>query len=202
MLLKKAKEAGVKHIVMLSSLGAQSGGSKLGVLHREKEELVENSGIPWTFVRPGMFMTNTLQWNPTIQGQGKVFTPTGNGKVAPISQKDIARVAAVALTSAGHEGKIYNLTGPELLSAHQQVEILAHAIGKSIECVDVPVSAAAEQLSKIGAPGFLVESLSTMWGEIKEGKVALQTGDLELVTGGKGEKFEHWCSAHRNDFLN
>jgi uncharacterized protein YbjT (DUF2867 family) len=201
-LLERGKKAGVKHVVMLSSMGAKESKSKIGELHREKELLVEGSGIPWTFVRPGAFMSNSLQWQPTIKAQGKVFNPIGDGKVAPISPTDIAAAAAVALTSAGHEGKIYMLTGPELLTAHEQVEILSHALGKTIECIDVPVSAAAERMTQSGAPRFLVDGLSVMWEGIKQGHAAVQTEDLERLTGNKGQNFKLWCSQHREDFLN
>jgi uncharacterized protein YbjT (DUF2867 family) len=201
-LLEKSKKAGVKHVVMLSSMGASNEDSKIGAMHRDKEVLVEKSGIPWTFVRPGSFMSNTFQWQPMIKFQGKVFSPTGNGKVAPISPGDIAAVAAVALTDGNHEGKIYTLTGPELLDAHEQVAILSDAIGKPIECVDVPVSAAAEQMTKNGLPNFLIDGLSVMWDGIKRGEAAVQTKDLERLTGSKGESFKQWCSDHRTEFLN
>jgi (4-alkanoyl-5-oxo-2,5-dihydrofuran-3-yl)methyl phosphate reductase len=201
LLLSRAKKAGVKQVVMLSSLGAEMGTSKIGELHKEKEQLVEKSGIAWTFIRPGAFMSNAFRWEPTIKAQGKVFSPTGNGKVAPISPRDIATALAVALTSAGHEGKIYLLTGPELLSAPEQVAILSRAIGKSIQCVDVPVSAATEQFSKTGAPWFLVDGLRQLWEGIKEGKSEVQTKDLEYLTSSKGESFESWCIQHRDKFL-
>src|SRR5271170_4393858 len=194
-LLEKAKKAGVKQVVMLSSMGADSTIlSKIGEIHRTKEVLVEESGIPWTFVRPGAFMTNSYQWQPTIKSEGKVFSPTGEGKVAPISPKDIASVLAVALTSPGHEGKTYTLTGPELLSAREQVDILSKAIGRPIACVDIPASAAAERMGRSGYPPFIVEGLTGMWEGIQKGNAAVQTKDLETLTGGKGEKFERWCS--------
>jgi uncharacterized protein YbjT (DUF2867 family) len=202
-LLEKAKKAGVKQVVMLSSLGAESSMlSKIGELHRTKEVLVEESGIPWTFVRPGAFMTNSYQWQPTIKSEGKVFSPTGDGKMAPISPKDIATVLAVALTSPGHEGKIYTLTGPELLSAREQVDILSKAIGRPLALVDVPASAAAEQMGRSGYPAFIVEGLTGMWERVKAGQAAVQTKDLETLTGSKGEKFDRWCSEHRNEFVN
>jgi uncharacterized protein YbjT (DUF2867 family) len=202
-LLEKAKKAGVKHIVMLSSMGAESTMfSKIGELHRTKEVLVEETGIPWTFVRPGAFMTNTYQWQPTIKSEGKVFSPSGEGKVAPISPKDIATVLAVALTTSGHEGKIYTLTGPELLSTREQVDILSKAIGRPLAVVDIPPSAAAERMGRSGYPPFIVEGLTSMWERIKSGQAAVQTKDLETITGSKGEKYERWCSEHSNEFLN
>jgi (4-alkanoyl-5-oxo-2,5-dihydrofuran-3-yl)methyl phosphate reductase len=147
-------------------------------------------------------MTNCFQWLPTIKSQAKVFSPTGNAKVAPISPKDIAAAAAVALTKSGHEGKIYMLTGPKLLSTPEQVAILSNTLGKRLECVDIPVSAASERMSQAGFPSFLIEALSNMWERIKEGEAETQTKDLEIVTGSKGENFEQWCSQHREAFLN
>ncbi|HEY9773529.1 MAG TPA: SDR family oxidoreductase [Planktothrix sp.] len=203
-LLKAAKEAGVQHVVMLSSLGAQApkGTNKIGELHREKELLVEQSGIPWTFLRPGAFMSNSFQWLPTIKEQGKVFNPTGDGKLAPISPKDIAAAAAVALLRPELMGEIRTLTGPELLDAKQQVEILSRVLGQKLECVDVEPGVVASQFKSTGAPAFLADGLSQMWATVKEGKVALQTKDLEQLTGNKGQKFEAWCKEHAQDFLN
>jgi len=202
-LLEKAKKAGVKQIVMLSSMGAESNFSKIGVMHREKELLVEKSGIPWTFVRPGAFMTNTYQWLPTIKSAGKVFNPTGEGKVAPISPKDIATAAALALTSQGHEGRIYSLTGPELMNVPEQVKAISKEIGKPLECIDVPAAAAAERLKEQRLlPDSIVEGLAAFWEHMRSGQFATQTPDLEQLTGSKGEKFSQWCAEHKNAFLN
>jgi uncharacterized protein YbjT (DUF2867 family) len=118
MLIDEARRAGVRHVVAISSLATRfAADRRIGALHLEKERFIESSGMSWTFLRPGGFMSNSLQWIGTIKSQGKVFSPTGNGKSAPISPYDIAAVAAVALTTPGHEFQIYELTGGELLSA-------------------------------------------------------------------------------------
>jgi uncharacterized protein YbjT (DUF2867 family) len=200
LLVDKSKAHGVKHIVMLSSMGAIKGATDLGRLHREKEEIIEQSGLAWTFVRPGGFMTNVLQWLETMESQGKVFNPAGAGQSAPISNKDIAAAAAVALTAPGHEGKIYTLTGPELLSAGQQVEILSRVLGCKIDCLDVPPSAVAGEMSKKGMPQWLIESLSKMWGALAAGELARKSDDLEKLTGSKGETFEAWAKDNRDLF--
>ena len=147
-------------------------------------------------------MTNAYQWVPTIKNQSKVFNPTGDGKVAPISPRDIAAAAVETLTSDGHEGKIYELTGPELLSVGEQVEALSRAIGVQIECVDVPVSVAVEQVRKSEIPDFLVNGLTKMWEQIKDGKNAKKTDDVAKLTGHSGETFKQWCEQHRDVFLN
>ncbi|HEY9683092.1 MAG TPA: SDR family oxidoreductase [Oculatellaceae cyanobacterium] len=201
-ILKEAKKAGTSKVVMLSSLGARSGTQNaIGKLHREKEELVEASGIDWALVRPGSFMTNTFQWLPTIKSLGTVFNPTGDGKVAPISPRDIAAVSVAALTE-NHVGKIFELTGPELLSTPEQAEILAKATGLAIKCVDVPAEQAAEQAQKSGLPGFIATALGQMWSRIKSGQLAVVTHDVQQVTGNTGETFKEWCERNRAAFLN
>lgn len=202
LLIEAAKQAGVQLIVQISS-GAVRMETKGGIggLHREIEQLVEDSGIAWTFLRPGGFMSNTLQWAATIKSQSKVFNPTGEGKTAPISPHDIAVVAAVALISSGHEGKAYDLTGAELLSVRDQVEILSKVIGKFIECVDIPIEVAAKSAIANGLPEILVESLAEIWKRIRAGGGAFQTDEVERLTGRPAQTFETWCHEHRSAFL-
>jgi len=202
LLIEAAKQAGVQLIVQISS-GAVRMEAKGGIggLHREVEQLIEDSGIAWTFLRPGGFMSNTLQWAATIKSQSKVFNPTGEGKTAPISPYDIAAVAAVALISSGHERKAYDLTGPELLSSREQVEILSKVTGRFIECVDIPIEVAAKSAIANGLPEILVESLTEIWKRIRAGGGTFQTNEVERLTGRPAQTFETWCHEHRSAFL-
>ena len=202
LLIDSATRAGVRHIVKISSSNVSVGEKGgIGGLHREKEQFVEESGIPWTFLRPGGFMSNALQWVETIKKQSQVYNPTGNGKFSPIAPHDIAAVAAVVLTSAGHEGKIYDLTGRELLSVPDQVRILSEVIGKPIRCVDIPIAAAMERMKANGLPESLAESLANVWTRILEGRGTFQTDEVEKVTGKPAQKFESWCRQHRGAFV-
>jgi uncharacterized protein YbjT (DUF2867 family) len=203
LLINEAKRAGVSHIVMISS-GIVSSNPKnpIGALHREVELLIEESGVPWTVLRPGGFMSNTIRfWGDTIKSQGKVFNPTGDGKFAPISPSDIAAVAAVALTTNGHQGKIFDLTGPELLSNPDQVRILSKVIGKPIECVDIPVEAAANGLKSNGFPAPLVEGMFDVWSRTRSGEGAYLNNEVEQLTGRPAQTFETWCYEHRSAFV-
>jgi (4-alkanoyl-5-oxo-2,5-dihydrofuran-3-yl)methyl phosphate reductase len=202
LLVEEAKQAGVGQILMISSNSVRLEGNEIGRLHREKEQLVEDSGIPWTPLRPGGFMSNAiLWWAETIKSQSKVFNPAGNGKTAPISPYDIAAVAAVALTSPGHEGKAYDLTGAELLSAPEQVEILSKVIGKSIECVDIPDEVAAERITATGLPEPLVKSLDELWMQVRKEAYTFHTNEVERLTGQPAQTFETWCYEHRSAFV-
>jgi len=201
LLVEEAKQAGAGQIVMISSGSVRIEGNAIGRLHREKEEIIEQSGIPWTFLRPGGFMSNSLQWADTIKSQSKVFNPMGKGKTAPISPYDIASVAAVALTCPGHEGKAYDLTGGELLSTPEQVEILSKVIGKSIDCVDIPAEIAAERAIASGLPEVLVKSLAELWVRVRKEAYSFHTNEVETLTGRQAQTFETWCREHRFAFV-
>src|SRR5260370_10801706 len=127
LLVDEAKRANVDRIVMISSGVIRSNPKNpICTLHREVELLIEESGIPWTVLRPGGFMSNAFRvLADPIKSLATVFNPNRSRQSAPISPYHIAAVAAVALTSAGHEGKTYDLTGSELLSTHDQVHILS-----------------------------------------------------------------------------
>jgi len=203
LLIDEAKRANVDRIVMISSGVLRSNPKNpIGVLHREVELLIEESGIPWTVLRPGGFMSNALRfWADTIKSLATVFNPTGDGKSAPISPYDIAAVAAVALTAAGHEGETYYLTGPELLSTHDQVNILSKVIGKPIQCIDIPAEVAAERLESIGLPEPIIQGLYDVWIGVRNNQGAYQTNEVEKVTGQPAQTFETWCREHRSPFL-
>jgi uncharacterized protein YbjT (DUF2867 family) len=186
---------------MISSGTVRIETNAIGRLHREKEELIEQSGISWTFLRPGGFMSNSLQWAETIKSQSKVFNPMGKGKTSPISPYDIASVAAVALTSPGHEGKAYDLTGAELLSTPEQVEILSKVIGKPIDCVDIPVEVATERAIASGLPEALVKSLAELWVQVRTEAYTFHTNEVERLTGRPAQTFETWCREHRSAFV-
>ena len=200
LLLQEAKQAGVTHVVMISSNTVRWDDKGIGGLHREKEQLVEQTGISRTFLRPGAFMSNVLQWIPTIKSQSKVFNPTADGKFAPISPRDIASVAALALTSNSGEDKTYDLTGGQLLSAHDQVRILSTVLNKPIQCVDIPIEAGVEQLKAAGLPQLIVDGLAMVWARLREGKGTFQTDQFQKLTGKSPQTFQTWCQKHQFAF--
>ena len=158
-LARIAKDAGVRHVVKLSVLGAGGRGRGVAAWHDAGERAIRESGLDWTFVRPGAFMSNALWWSGTIKRQGKVFSNFGDGKLPVIHPRDIAAVAVRALTSAGHEGKIHPLTGPRALGVGEQVQILAAALGKPIEYVPVTDDVARQVMLDAGMPAYLIEAL-------------------------------------------
>ncbi|CAN5832851.1 NAD(P)H-binding protein [soil metagenome] len=194
--IEAAKRAGISQIVKLSTFGAGEPAHAIDHWHAAQESVLQASGLGWTMLRPGQFMSNSLQWVSSIKAQNAVYFPGGEGKVAPIDPRDIAAVAVVALTQPGHEGKAYQMTGPELLSVNEQVQILARLLGKPLQYVDVPPAVAAEQMLKRGMPPMLVDALNELSVMLREGRGAYQTHTVEEITGRPPYTFEEWCRDH------
>jgi len=107
-----AKKAGVKRIVYLSVQGADENSPiNFGAWHGKVEKVIKASDLEWTMIQPAFFMQNTLGNAGTIAADSKIYAPMKSAKFAPIDARDIGAVAARILTSNGHGGKTYLLTG-------------------------------------------------------------------------------------------
>jgi uncharacterized protein YbjT (DUF2867 family) len=138
-LVAEAKKAGIRHIVKQSVMGADLQ-ADVGTmqLHRLAEKVIEESGIPFTFLRPNEFMQNFVNFHsPSIKSNNAFYLPAQDAKVSIVDVRDIAAVAVKALTDDDgnddkHNNKRYLITGPEALSYYQAAEILSNATGKKI----------------------------------------------------------------------
>jgi uncharacterized protein YbjT (DUF2867 family) len=196
-----AKKAGVKHVVKLSVIGADSPSLTFSKWHANVEKHLMASGLKWTMVRPVNFMSNSLMWAATIKSQGAFHQPTGDGRWAAIDPADIGAVAVKALTAPGHEGKGYTLTGPEALNGAQYAAVISAAIGKPVKFVDVPAEAARDNILQTGMPPEYVDALLDLFAAMKAGKADVVTDGVEKVLGRKPGKFDAWVRRHRAAFV-
>jgi uncharacterized protein YbjT (DUF2867 family) len=199
-LIEAARKEKLPRIVFLSSLFASLPGIKIGRVHEEKEKTIRQSGIRGHFLRAGGFMSNARQWASSIKGQGAVFNPMGTGKIAPIAPEDIAAVAAKLLVSPNGTEESPELTGEELLSVPEQVEILARALGKPIRCVDVPAEAAIEGMKQNGLPPQLADAVGESFAAVRDGRAEHLTHTFERITGRKPMSFAKWAGKHAREF--
>jgi uncharacterized protein YbjT (DUF2867 family) len=200
-LARAAKASGVRHIVKLSALGGDDKTrNDIRKWHDEGEQAIRETGIAWTVLRPGAFMSNALHWRESIRAQGKVFSNYGDGKLPPVHPRDIAAVAVRALTSDGHEGKAYPLTGPEALSMSEQVKILADAIGQPLEYVPISDETARKGMEHAGMPSFLIDALVPFAGFIRSGKATQVFPTVEEVTGRPPLRFGDWAKENAAAF--
>lgn len=186
-----AQDAGVKHLVLLSSAatsGPDGGDNAIGRMHLAAERPLQASGIPWTFIRPAMFATNTLWWADSIRKEGVVRVPYPEAQVNPIHERDIAEVAFAALTEDGHEGRAHLIDGPGHLTQRRQIELIGEAVGREITVEALPREVAEQYL-----PSTLLDMLAS-------GDTVTYGPTAEAVTGRPPRTYEDWVADHAHDF--
>jgi uncharacterized protein YbjT (DUF2867 family) len=159
-----AQRAGAERLVKLSAYGADFAPEFLiARFHGESERAIEATGIAFTHLRPNVFMQNLINYHgKEIRRTGSFSLAQGGGRVSFIDVRDVAAVAAQALTRAGHEGQAYTLTGSEALTYHDAARALSQASGRAVTYTPISVQQAARQAGDAGQPELLVEIGTTM----------------------------------------
>ena len=194
-----AKRAGVRHVVKLSAIGADAAPPfTVGKWHAANEQHIRESGLGFTFLRPNSFMQNFITYFPP--SEGAIYLPWGNGTASFVDTRDVASVAADVLTSDGHEGKIYTLTGPVALGIADVARILAGVAGRDINYVDVPETAARNGMLQAGIPKWQVDALMELHAINKQNRWSAVTSDVEKVTGKPATDFAQFARDHVEKF--
>ncbi|SEN94502.1 NAD(P)H-binding protein [Actinacidiphila rubida] len=191
-----AVEAGVRRVVLLSSGSAASGDLTNAVARSmiESERAVRESGLSWTFVRSGAFMSNALRWLPQLAEGDEVRVPFPTVRTAPVDPYDIAAVAARALLDDGHDRAIHAVSGPQSLLPEEQVAVLGRVLGRDLRCVGLSDAEARVEL-EAAMPVAYVDAFFDFYvdGSLDESRV-LPT--VEEVTGRAPRTFERWARDH------
>lgn len=190
--IKEVRAAGPRHIVKLSALGGRESMFPSG--HRDSEENIEASGLPYTFLRPNGFMQNLVNYNAgTIRSQNAFYGCQGNGAVSVVDIRDIAAVAVIVLAATGHEGKSYGLTGGEALTNEQVAEKISRVAGRKINYVDLPAAELKRGILSAGTSEWSADALLDLQRFYREGKASLVTDDFERLTGRKPIAFDRFA---------
>ena len=192
-----AKNAGVGYVVKLSGIMPERDSAfRFARMHGEIELHLERSGLAYTHLRAGEFMPAYFRQAPSIAATSSFMLPMEDARIASIDVGDLADVAALALTTSGHEGKIYSLTGPEALTMSEVAEKLSSAIGRPVRYVNVrPEEHRAANLSR-GMPPYLADGLVELYAERRNGKEGTVFPDTETLLGRRPVSFGEF--AQRN----
>jgi uncharacterized protein YbjT (DUF2867 family) len=181
-------------------------GTTIGRLHRQEEKIIEESGIPYTFLRPGAFMQNFVNFfGQTIKDQNAIYIPAGDGKISFVDVRDIAAVATKILPtksngSQQHKNKSYDITGHDALSYNQAAEIPSKEIGKKISYIDIPEEDFRKGMKKMGMEDWLIDAIIEFYYIIREGHASLATNVVEQITGRKSISFEQFVRGYASSF--
>ena len=197
-----AREAGVKHVVYLSQLHAKRD-SPVRFLryHAAVEEALATSGMAFTNLRPNLYMQGLLLFKQMIASQGKIAAPMGQAPVSVVDVRDIAAVAVAALAKPGHEGKSYDITGPEGLTHAQMAEELSQTLGKPVAFENISGAAMREALLCFHMPEWQTDGLVEDYEHYSRGEATTLSTAVQDVTGLKPKTFKTFAQDFKQAFL-
>ena len=195
-----AGKAGVEHLVKLSQLGADEA-SPVRFLryHAAVERRVRELGIDFTFLRPNLFFQGLLALSGTIREQGLLPAPIGDARVSAIDVRDIAAVAATALTEPGHAGATYTLTGPAAVTHAEIADAIGAAAGRTVTFVDVPPETFATTLRGL-LPDWQVDGLLEDYAHYRRGEADAVLSTVADVTGRAPRAVAEFAREHVDAF--
>lgn len=184
-----AEKAGVRKVTVL----------KGDVTKSPLEQAVEASRLEWTHLSPVEFMSNALEWAQSVQTEGVVREAFADARSAMIHEADIAAVAATALTTDGHAGQEYWLTGPEALTPPEKVRTISDVLGREVRYIELTTDEIVAQWRQTGYSDEDIQFFLTMRTNPPEaGYTVLPT--VEKVTGQPARTFAQWVQENAAAF--
>jgi uncharacterized protein YbjT (DUF2867 family) len=192
--VKAAKSAGVQRIVKLSAIGAGEtfDDAQAGSWHLLTEQVIQTSGLDWTILKPSSFASNLTQFVDALKSGDPIPNGNGQGALGVIDPRDVAAVAVEALTTRDHIGKSYPLTGPELLTFHEQITIVERVLGRPVKSADVPLDTVREMMIGSGLDPAAAEMAITGMRRTIAGDYAFLTDNVARILGRAPRSFETW----------
>ncbi|MGX5820578.1 NmrA family NAD(P)-binding protein [Chitinophaga lutea] len=192
----EAKKAGVRKIVFLSSVGADT-----LPLH-DIEAAVIASGIPYNIIRPNSFMENFTvgAFSQSVRDQHQLMASAGDGKMAIIATEDIAAATVPLLLDDSLQGKIYELSGPEALSYPEIAKLLSDALGRTITYAPVSEEDLITGMTSHGAPESVARYLAGLFRNTKNGIAGVVSTAVQDLSGKAPKRFADFLAANKGFF--
>ena len=197
-LVAALKRADEPRVVFLSSILAKSPDFISGRFHRDKEDVLRQSGLRAHFVRPSAFMSNSYQWERSIRAKGVVYNPMGSGRSAPVAPEDIAALVAEALLKADLP-EVLEVTGGESVSVPEQVKTLSDVLGRPLRCINVPIWLVVRKMIQSGIDPQIAAAVGESFEAVRSGRGSTPTGSIGVL-GRRPTTFREWSRAHAARF--
>ena len=174
--VKKARKAGVKRLVILSGRGEPEA--------QACEKIVQDSGLEWTVVRASWFNQNFSEGAfIDMVLAGTITLPAGDQVEPFVDIDDLCDVAVAALTQDIHDGQVYEVTGPRLMSLNDVAADLSKATGREISYLDVPHDGFMSEIAAAGAPKDVIWMLDYLFSTVLDGRNAHLTDGIQRALG-------------------
>jgi uncharacterized protein YbjT (DUF2867 family) len=189
----RAAAAGVRRVVLLSTLGVATrpfGTTRVAM--RALEDVLRESGLDWTILRPGGFASNALWWAESVRAHHVVPAPFGDIGVPVVDPADIAEVAAAGLLDDRHTGEVYELTGPAVITPRGQTAAIAAELGSPVRFHELTRAEAKAGMTR-SMPGELADDTLDILGSPSPAELHVSP-DVERVLGRAPRSFADWAA--------
>ncbi|ABL81689.1 MULTISPECIES: SDR family oxidoreductase [unclassified Nocardioides] len=181
--IEAARRAGVGHMIYTSALQAPTTILGLAAEHKATEELITASGIPATFLRNGWYTENHQQDFAAARDQGVIANSVGDGRLATAPRKDFAEAGAVVLTSTGHEGQAYELSGDTAWSYEEFAGVAGQVLDQPVRYQALTPEQEHDQMLAFGLDEGTAGFMVALHGNMRDGALAPTPGDLARLIG-------------------
>jgi uncharacterized protein YbjT (DUF2867 family) len=199
--LAAARRSGLGHLLKLSAMGADPA-SPAEILrqHGETDRMLDGSGPAFTILRPNAFHQNMLWSAGSIKDHGAFYLPMKEARQSLVDVRDIASIAVEVLSGTEHDGRTYEISGPESLSYHDVAATLTRVLARPVRYVDVPPEAARESMLKGGMPEWNAGAVTELYELFATGGAARTTDSVVRITGKPPIRFEQFARDHADAF--
>jgi len=195
-----AVAAGVGHVLYTSGLNA---GSALPLVvshdHGATEQAIRDRGLRWTALRNGLYAEFQVAAAARAFASGHLVHNNGDGATAYVSREDCAAAAAAALTGDGHEDRVYDITGPELVTQAQMAALVTEITGRHVDAVAIDDEEATQNLTAVGLPADMAMAYASFGTAIREGVLDVVSSHVEDLTGRRPRSLREVLEAHRSE---
>jgi NAD(P)H dehydrogenase (quinone) len=201
--IEAAAAAGVRHLVYTSFPKplADHPVGPIATEHGETEAILHESGLDWTVLRNATYAELQVPPGALAVAGGKLYTNAGDGRLVSVSRRDCARAAAAVVTTDGHEGKTYDVTGQEALSQAELAGLYSEVSGRSVELVPVGDKMLSWGLARHGAPKPVARAIVAFGKAVREGYYDVVDPAVTTLTGAPPRSLRDVLVAHRGDLL-
>jgi NAD(P)H dehydrogenase (quinone) len=201
--IEAASKAGIRHLVYTSfpKPVADHPVGPIATEHGETEAILHESGLEWTVLRNATYAELQVAPGALAIAGGKLYTNAGDGRLASVSRRDCARAAAAVMTTDGHAGKTYDVTGDEALSQTELAGLLSEVSGRAVELIPVGDKMLSWGLTRNGAPKPIARSIVAFGKAVREGYYDVVDPSVTTLTGAPPRSLRDVLIAHRGDLL-
>jgi NAD(P)H dehydrogenase (quinone) len=179
-----ARKVGIRHIVYTSFINATSDNPALVARdHQLTEDALKRSGVRFTILRNQLYMDGLLDEAVQAIKTGDLYTNGGKGKWAPVARRDCGEAAAVVLTTPGHEGKIYDITGPELINHQDLAKLITDVTGKRVRVIEADDATVMGRELRAGLPETLVKTDASFGVALRANSLNIRSETLQILLG-------------------